>query len=216
MLLLVDNYDSFTYNIYQFLCELGAQVEVRRNDHLTAAQAIDMQPQAIVLSPGPCTPDKAGICLRLLEIAPEKMPILGVCLGLQAIGQAFGGRIRPAERPVHGECTAVHHNQRTLFADIANPLFAARYHSLVVDSQTLPKELEITARDPKGEIMALQHSARPIYGVQFHPESIATVDGPKILANFLSLAGWRNLLAVRVRQVSGITSGMTASRKSGR
>ena len=188
MLLLIDNYDSFTYNLVHYLNELGAETRVYRNDDLSAAAAIALKPDAVLLSPGPCTPDDAGICLDLLRQAPESLPILGVCLGHQSIGQAFGGRIVRAKALMHGKTSAIQHSGKGLFRDLPDPFTATRYHSLAVDGGSLPDVLEITAWTDDGEIMGLQHRSRPIHGVQFHPESIATEGGHKLLGNFLELA----------------------------
>jgi len=188
MILVIDNYDSFTYNLVHYLNELGAETRVYRNDDLSAAAAIALKPDAVLLSPGPCTPDDAGICLDLLRQAPEALPILGVCLGHQSIGQAFGGRIVRAKALMHGKTSAIQHSGKGLFRDLPDPFTATRYHSLAVDGGSLPDVLEITAWTDDGEIMGLQHRSRPIHGVQFHPESIATEGGHKLLGNFLELA----------------------------
>ncbi|WP_397395216.1 anthranilate synthase component II [Phenylobacterium sp.] len=188
MILVIDNYDSFTYNLVHYLNELGAETRVYRNDDLSAAAAIALKPDAVLLSPGPCTPDDAGICLDLLRQAPESLPILGVCLGHQSIGQAFGGRIVRAKALMHGKTSAIQHSGKGLFRDLPDPFTATRYHSLAVDGGSLPDVLEITAWTDDGEIMGLQHRSRPIHGVQFHPESIATEGGHKLLGNFLELA----------------------------
>jgi anthranilate synthase component 2 len=188
MILVIDNYDSFTYNLVHYLNELGAETRVYRNDGLSAAAAIALKPDAVLLSPGPCTPDDAGICLDLLRQAPESLPILGVCLGHQSIGQAFGGRIVRAKALMHGKTSAIRHSGKGVFRDLPDPFTATRYHSLAVDGGSLPNVLEITAWTDDGEIMGLQHRSRPIHGVQFHPESIATEGGHKLLGNFLELA----------------------------
>ncbi|MEI7572584.1 MAG: aminodeoxychorismate/anthranilate synthase component II [Phenylobacterium sp.] len=188
MILVIDNYDSFTYNLVHYLNELGAETRVYRNDGLSAAAAIALKPDAVLLSPGPCTPDDAGICLDLLRQAPESLPILGVCLGHQSIGQAFGGRIVRAKALMHGKTSAIQHSGKGVFRDLPDPFTATRYHSLAVDGGSLPDVLEITAWTDDGEIMGLQHRSRPIHGVQFHPESIATEGGHKLLGNFLELA----------------------------
>jgi len=189
MFLLIDNYDSFTYNLVHYLGELGADVRVFRNDALTVEQALAMTPEGIVLSPGPCDPDKAGICLELIHKAAETgVPLLGVCLGHQAIGQAFGGDVVRAPTPVHGKTWDMHHSAKGLFAGIPSPFKATRYHSLVVDRATLPDCLEATAWTEDGLIMALQHKSLNIHGVQFHPESIASEHGHKMLGNFLDMA----------------------------
>ena len=188
MILVIDNYDSFTYNLVHYLNELGAETRVYRNDDLSAAAAIALRPDAVLLSPGPCTPDDAGICLDFLRQAPESLPILGVCLGHQSIGQAFGGRVVRAKALMHGKTSAIHHSGKGLFRDLPDPFTATRYHSLAVDGGSLPDVLEITAWTEDGEIMGLQHRSRPIHGVQFHPESIATEGGHKLLGNFLEMA----------------------------
>jgi anthranilate synthase component 2 len=187
MLLLLDNYDSFTYNLYHYLGELGAEVQVRRNDAVTVAQAIALRPEAIVLSPGPCDPDRAGISLELVRAAADRCPILGVCLGHQAIAQAFGGRIVRAPQIMHGKLSPIEHDGDGLFSDLPAPFMATRYHSLVAEPASLPACLRVTARTVDGVIMGLAHRERPIYGVQFHPESIATEHGHRLLANFLAL-----------------------------
>jgi anthranilate synthase component 2 len=189
MILVVDNYDSFTYNLVHYLAELGAETVVRRNDAITVQDAFAMKPQAVLLSPGPCAPDQAGICLPILRGAPEDLPILGVCLGHQAIGQAFGGDVIRAKTLMHGKTSRIHHADKGLFKGVPNPFTATRYHSLAVDRTTLPADLEVTAWTDDGEIMGLQHKTRPIHGVQFHPESIATENGHQLIANFLDLAG---------------------------
>jgi anthranilate synthase component 2 len=190
MFLLIDNYDSFTYNLFHFLGELGATLEVRRNDAVTAEEALALNPQGIIISPGPCDPDQAGICLDLVaKAADAKLPLLGVCLGYQAIGQAFGGKITRAPAPMHGKLSAVEHEGQGVFADIPSPFTATRYHSLVVERASLPAELEATAWTEDDVIMGLQHRELPIHGVQFHPESIASEHGHHLLANFLQLAG---------------------------
>jgi len=189
MILVIDNYDSFTYNLVHFLTELGARTVVRRNDKVTVDEVAAMRPDAVLLSPGPCTPDQAGICLSLLEAAPHTLPILGVCLGHQAIGQAFGGKVVRAQALMHGKTDAIQHNGRGVFAGLPDPFTATRYHSLAVAKDNLPDALEVTAWTADGEIMGLSHRTRPIHGVQFHPESIATEGGHQLLANFLDLAG---------------------------
>jgi anthranilate synthase component II len=190
MILLIDNYDSFTFNLYHFLGELGAQIEVRRNDSLTAAEALAMKPEAILLSPGPCTPNEAGICLPLIEAAAvERVPLMGVCLGHQAIGQAFGGVVERAPTPIHGKVWEMRHRNTDLFAGLPDPFRATRYHSLVVRRDGLPDALEATAWTEDGLIMGLAHRELPIWGVQFHPESIASQHGHEILRNFCTMAG---------------------------
>lgn len=187
MLLMIDNYDSFTYNLVHYALELGAEVEVRRNDALSAGDALAMQPDAVLLSPGPCAPDQAGICLDLIRKAPDSLPILGVCLGHQAIGQAFGGKIIPAQTIMHGKTSEISHDGTGVFAGLPQPLIATRYHSLAVQRSSLPDSLIINAHTEDGEIMGLRHQIRPIHGVQFHPESIATRHGHDLLRNFLDL-----------------------------
>ena len=195
MILVIDNYDSFTYNLVHYLNELGAETLVHRNDALTAAQALALKPQGVLLSPGPCTPNEAGICLDILAQAPADLPILGVCLGHQSISQAFGGQVVRAKALMHGKTSAIHHDGRGVFKGLKNPFTATRYHSLSVPREGLPPELEVTAWTDDGEVMGLQHRDRPIFGVQFHPESIATECGHELLANFLELAGVRPAVA---------------------
>ncbi len=196
MILVIDNYDSFTYNLVHYLLELGAEVEVRRNDVLTAAEALALAPEAILLSPGPKAPKEAGICLELIAAAPASLPILGVCLGHQAIGEAFGGRVIHAKAPMHGKVSAIRHRGESVFAGLPDGFSATRYHSLAVDRATVPDCLAVTAWTDDGEIMGLAHRERPIHGVQFHPESIATEGGHRLLANFLDLAGVERLAHV--------------------
>jgi len=188
MLLLIDNYDSFAYNLVHYLGELGAETAVYRNDALTVDEALALRPDAIVLSPGPCDPDRAGICLDLVARAKNSIPILGVCLGHQAIGQALGGRVIRANLPMHGKASAIRHTGKGIFRGLPNPFIAVRYHSLVVDRASLPDVLEITAETEDGVIMGLAHRTLPVHGVQFHPESIDTEHGHRLLANFLDLA----------------------------
>ncbi len=192
MILLIDNYDSFTFNLVQYLGELGAEPKVYRNDAISCEQAMRMDPDAIVLSPGPCDPDKAGICLELvLSAARAQLPLFGVCLGHQAIGQAFGGKIVQCHEIIHGKISKIHHNNDFLFADLLNPFSATRYHSLTIARDSLPDELEMTAWTADGVIMGIKHKSLPIYGVQFHPESIETKDGHAILRQFLqTVRGW--------------------------
>jgi anthranilate synthase component 2 len=189
MLILIDNYDSFTYNLVHFLGELGAQCEVIRNDKITAAEVIKKKPQAIVLSPGPCTPNEAGVCLDLIAAAGEKIPLLGVCLGHQAIGQAYGGNVIRAPEPLHGKLSTIRHTDAGVFKGLPERFNVTRYHSLIVERKSLPEGLEVTAETPDGLIMGLRHRQHPVHGVQFHPESIASEQGHALLANFLSLAG---------------------------
>ncbi len=188
MLLLIDNYDSFTYNLVHFLGELGAPVEVHRNDAIDVQAAMALRPEAIVLSPGPCDPSQAGICLALTEAAAETgIPLLGVCLGHQTIGQAFGGRVVQAGDVVHGKLGTIRHNDGGVFKNLPNPLKATRYHSLIVQRESLPDALSITAWLEDGTIMGLSHKTLPIHGVQFHPESIASEAGHQLLRNFLDM-----------------------------
>jgi anthranilate synthase component II len=196
MILVVDNYDSFTWNLVHYLAELGAETRVVRNDDLTAAEAWALKPEAVLLSPGPCSPNEAGVCLSLLETAPEAMPIFGVCLGHQAMGQAFGGEVIRAKALMHGKTSPIEHEGKGVFRGLPSPFTATRYHSLAVKRETLPDVLEVTAWTADGEIMGLSHRTRPIHGVQFHPESIATEHGHDLLANFLDLAGVRRLATV--------------------
>ncbi len=195
MLLLIDNYDSFAYNLVHYLGELGATTEVYRNDALTVDQALALGPEAIVLSPGPCDPDKAGICVDLVRRAKDSLPILGVCLGHQSIGQAFGGRITRASKPMHGKPSPIRHNGKGIFRGLENPFSAIRYHSLVVDPSSLPDDVEITAETDDGVIMGLSHRGLPVHGVQFHPESIDTQFGHDLLNNFLDLMRQRSKTA---------------------
>ncbi|WP_421904395.1 anthranilate synthase component II [Mameliella sp.] len=186
MLLLIDNYDSFTYNLVHFLGELGAEVQVWRNDALNVQEAMALKPEGIVLSPGPCDPDQAGICLALTAAAAEvRMPLLGVCLGHQTIGQAFGGTVVRHDEIVHGKMGEIHHQSESVFAGLPTPLKATRYHSLVVRRSDLPDSLKVTAELADGTIMGLMHRELPIHGVQFHPESIASEHGHAMLQNFL-------------------------------
>jgi anthranilate synthase/aminodeoxychorismate synthase-like glutamine amidotransferase len=193
MLLVLDNYDSFTYNLVQYAGELGVDPVVYRNDALSVDEALELEPSAILISPGPCTPREAGISVPLIRAAAGRVPILGVCLGHQAIGEAFGGLVVRADRLMHGKTTSVVHSHHPLFRDIPSPLEAMRYHSLVVAPERLPGDLEVTAwsadRPPQTEIMALAHRTLPVFGVQFHPESVGTPTGKQLLFNFLSLAG---------------------------
>ena len=189
MLLLIDNYDSFTYNLVHYLGELGADVQVHRNDALNVQEAMALKPQSILLSPGPKDPAQAGICLALTEAAAEtKTPLMGVCLGHQTIGEVFGGNVVRCHEIVHGKMGTMKHSGKGVFAGLPSPFEATRYHSLVVDRETLPDELEITAELEDGTIMGLQHKSLPIQGVQFHPESIASEHGHKLLQNFLEIA----------------------------
>jgi anthranilate synthase component 2 len=189
MLILIDNYDSFTYNLVHFLGELGAACEVHRNDKITVAELMKKKPKAIVLSPGPCTPNEAGICLDLIAAAGAKVPMLGVCLGHQAMGQAYGGHVIRAPEPMHGKLSTIRHLDRSVFKDLPERFQVTRYHSLIVERSSLPPGLEVTAETADGLIMGLCHQTHPIHGVQFHPESIASEQGHELLANFLALAG---------------------------
>lgn len=189
MLLLIDNYDSFTYNLFHYLGELGADVVVHRNDALDVQAAMALNPSAILLSPGPCDPDRAGICLPLIAAAAEtRTPLLGVCLGHQAIGQAFGGRVIRAGEIMHGKMGTITHSGGGIFAGLPSPFVATRYHSLIVERASLPDCLEVTAETPEGMIMGLAHRELPIHGVQFHPESIASEHGHQLLGAFLERA----------------------------
>ena len=192
MMLLIDNYDSFTFNIVHFLSDLGMDTTVIRNDKITPWDALDMSPEAIVISPGPCTPNEAGICLDLIKAAAEAekpVPVFGICLGHQSIGQAFGGDVISCHEIKHGKLSKIIHNEKGLFEGLPNPLNVTRYHSLVVSPKNLPDCLEVTAKTDDGIIMGISHKTLPIHSVQFHPESIATQQGHNLLANFLTLAG---------------------------
>ena len=186
MILLVDNYDSFTYNLYQYLGELGAEARVVRNDELTAEEAMELRPDRIVISPGPGTPDQSGITLDLIRRASGRVPVLGVCLGHQALGQAFGGRVVRAPRLMHGKTSEIRHDGRTVFAGLPQPFTATRYHSLVVAPESVPACLEVSAWTDDGIVMGLRHRHQPLEGVQFHPESILTSAGKDLLRNFLA------------------------------
>ena len=188
MILLIDNYDSFTWNLVHYLGELGAETRVVRNDAMTVEEALNAGAEAIVISPGPATPDDAGICLDLVRAAPEELPIFGVCLGHQTIGQAFGGVVKRAPTIMHGKLSPISHTNSSVFAGAPQGMEATRYHSLIVERETLPECLEVTAETEDGVIMGLAHKTRPIHGVQFHPESIRTGEGKRLLANFLRLA----------------------------
>jgi anthranilate synthase/aminodeoxychorismate synthase-like glutamine amidotransferase len=191
MVFVLDNYDSFTYNLVQYLGELGAEVEVRRNDQVTVAEIEGLRPERIVVSPGPCTPHEAGISIELVRHFAGKVPVLGVCLGHQAIGAAFGGRVVRAPSLMHGKTSQVQHDGRTIFRDLPSPMTATRYHSLIVSKEELPKDLEVSAtatdRDGSEVIMGLRHRKYPVEGVQFHPESVLTEAGKKLVANFLEI-----------------------------
>jgi anthranilate synthase component 2 len=188
VILLIDNYDSFTYNLFHYLGQLGAEVHVVRNDEISAAEALEMKPEGIVLSPGPCTPNEAGICLDVISRANGAMPILGVCLGHQAIGQVYGGSIVRAPEPMHGKLSKVHHNGKSVFRGLNNDFLATRYHSLTIDAPSMPAALEVTATSDDGVIQGVMHKSHPVHGVQFHPESIASENGHALLANFLAIA----------------------------
>ena len=187
MILVLDNYDSFTYNLVQYLGELGQQVTVRRNDRITLQEIETLGPDHLVLSPGPCTPDEAGVSVAAVRHFSGRLPILGVCLGHQSIAQAYGGRIVRAPRPVHGKTSAITHDGGTIFDQLPNPFTATRYHSLIVEKETLPACLAVTAHSEDGLIMGLRHNALPVFGVQFHPESILTEVGRRLLQNFVEL-----------------------------
>jgi anthranilate synthase component II len=188
VLLLIDNYDSFTYNLFHYLGELGADVRVVRNDEISAVEALALKPEGIVLSPGPCTPNEAGICLEVIETAAGTMPILGVCLGHQAIGQVYGGSIVRAPEPMHGKLSRVHHSGKSVFRGLNNDFLATRYHSLTIDPPSMPGSLEVTATSEDGVIQGVMHKTHPVHGVQFHPESIASENGHALLDNFLTIA----------------------------
>jgi len=190
MILVIDNYDSFTYNLVQYLGELGAEIKVIRNDEATPAEILQMAPDQIVISPGPCTPNEAGVSLDVIKTLGESIPMLGVCLGHQSIGQAYGGKVIRAPQVMHGKTSMVTHSDTDpLFKDVPNPFQATRYHSLIVERSSLPECLEITAESPEGIIMAMKHKEHPVWGVQFHPESILTDDGKTILRNFIQSCG---------------------------
>jgi anthranilate synthase/aminodeoxychorismate synthase-like glutamine amidotransferase len=191
MLLVIDNYDSFTYNLVQYLGELGADIEVRRNDAVTVDEIGALEPAAIVISPGPCAPHQAGVSVPLIQRWGSTIPTLGVCLGHQAIGEAYGGRVVRARRVMHGKCSTIEHDGTGLFEGLPNPLSVMRYHSLIVERESLPSELEIlaVATDDPTEVHAMRHRTHPVWGVQFHPESILTTGGKAIIENFLALAG---------------------------
>jgi anthranilate synthase/aminodeoxychorismate synthase-like glutamine amidotransferase len=187
MILVIDNYDSFTYNLVQYLGELGAEVKVVRNDAATVDELVAMKPDRLMVSPGPCTPNEAGISCESIKVFGGTIPVLGVCLGHQCVGQVFGGKIIRAENLMHGKTSLIHHKEQGLFDGMPNPFEATRYHSLIVEPETLPDCLELTAETDQGEIMGFQHKTLPIHGVQFHPESILTQDGKKMLGTFLTL-----------------------------
>jgi anthranilate synthase/aminodeoxychorismate synthase-like glutamine amidotransferase len=187
MVFVLDNYDSFTFNLVQYMGELGAEMDVRRNDELTVEEVEALRPERILLSPGPCTPQEAGISIELIRRMAGKAPILGVCLGHQAIGAAFGGNVVRAAKLMHGKTSQVEHDGKTIFAGLASPMTCTRYHSLIVEEKGLPAELEISARTADGTIMGLRHRKFPVEGVQFHPESVLTEDGKRLIQNFLEL-----------------------------
>ena len=188
MLVLIDNYDSFTYNLVHYLGELGGECRVFRNDKITVAEVLRLKPTGIVLSPGPCTPNEAGICLDVIKQAAGQMPILGVCLGHQAIGQVYGGEVVRAPEPMHGKLSKVHHTGKSVFRGLNNDFLATRYHSLTIDPPSMPAVLEVTATSADGVIQGVMHKTHPVHGVQFHPESIASENGHALLNNFLQIA----------------------------
>ena len=187
MIFMLDNYDSFTYNLVQYMGELGAEMEVARNDKTTVEEVMARQPAGIVVSPGPCTPNEAGISNDLIAQAAGKIPLLGVCLGHQCIGQVFGGTIIRAQTLMHGKTSLIHHQDSGIFAGLENPFVATRYHSLIIDPESMPSVLDVTARTDDGTIMSVRHRQHSIYGVQFHPESILTTEGKRLLQNFLTI-----------------------------
>ena len=187
MLIIIDNYDSFTYNLYQYLGELGANMRVFRNDKITVEEIAEMKPEKLLVSPGPCTPNEAGISCEAIKYFAGKIPVFGVCLGHQSIGQVFGGKVIRARRLMHGKTSPVHHDNKGVFAGLPNPFDATRYHSLIVEKETLPDCFEITAHADEDEIMGIRHKELPVFGVQFHPESILTTHGKHLLKNFLDM-----------------------------
>ena len=187
MILVIDNYDSFTYNLVQYLGELGADVRVKRNDEISLQEIEAMKPDHLMVSPGPCSPNEAGISCAVIERFAGRIPLFGVCLGHQCLGQVYGGRVIRADRLMHGKTSPIHHRGEGLFKEMPNPFEATRYHSLIVERASVPDTLRITAETEEGEVMGLQHVSEPLYGVQFHPESILTQDGKKMLANFLAV-----------------------------
>lgn len=199
MIMLIDNYDSFTYNLFQYLAELGAEVLVHRNDALGVDDVMAARPNGIVISPGPCTPNEAGICCDLIRAAAGRIPVLGVCLGHQCIGQVFGGEIVRAPRLMHGKTSEIHHDGRGVFAGVPSPFTAVRYHSLVIEPASMPECLELTARTDMDEIMGVRHREYAVEGVQFHPESILTEHGKQLLANYLSTTGEPTACAAAVQ-----------------
>lgn len=202
MVILIDNYDSFVHNLARYLQRLGSDTQVVRNDAVSPGQIVARNPEAIVFSPGPCTPCQAGCSLELVRLAAGRIPILGVCLGHQTIGAAFGGRVIRAPQPMHGRSSRVHHQSSGIFAGLPDPLTVGRYHSLMVEEKSLPAELEVTGRSDDGVVMALAHRRWPIFGLQFHPESILTEGGYTLLANFLRLAGLPSASAPAVEEES--------------
>ena len=216
MLVLIDNYDSFAFNLVHYLGELGAEVEVHRNDKVTSAAVVDADPDAIVLSPGPCTPKEAGICLDLIARASGAIPILGVCLGHQAIGDAFGGKVVRAPVPVHGKLSEIRHRGAGIFRGINAPFQATRYHSLVVERDSLPHDLTVTADTEDGLIMGLAHTRLPVHGVQFHPESIASENGHLMLKNFLEIAAQWNAATGRRRAAENSSQTVRTAQKTQR
>jgi len=190
MILMIDNYDSFTYNLVQYMGELGADIEVRRNDEITVDEIASLAPEKIVVSPGPCTPDKAGVSVDVVKRFAGKIPILGVCLGHQSVGAAFGGEIIKARRLMHGKTSMIHHDGKTLFKNLPNPFEATRYHSLVLNRKNLPDCFEISAESDDKEIMGIRHKELLVEGVQFHPESILTVNGKELLGNFIHMPAY--------------------------
>ncbi len=187
MLIIIDNYDSFTYNLYQYLGELGANMRVFRNDKITVEEIAEMQPEKLLVSPGPCTPNEAGISCEAIKYFAGKIPVFGVCLGHQSIGQVFGGKVIRARRLMHGKTSPVHHDNKGVFAGLPNPFDATRYHSLIIEKESCPDCFEITAHADEDEIMGIRHKELPVFGVQFHPESILTTHGKKLLKNFLDM-----------------------------
>ena len=188
MLLVIDNYDSFTFNLVQYFGELGVEQRIFRNNEITPEEALALNPAQVVLSPGPCSPNEAGVSMEMIKAFAGKVPLFGVCLGHQCIGQFFGGKVVRADRLMHGKTSPIHHHGKDLFLDLPSPFLATRYHSLIVERESFPDELEITAETEEGEIMGLRHRELPIWGVQFHPESLATEHGLALLRNFLRLS----------------------------
>ncbi|GEA19386.1 MAG: anthranilate synthase component [Moorella sp. (in: firmicutes)] len=205
MLLMIDNYDSFTYNLVQYFLELGQEVVVRRNDAITLEEIAALQPDYLVLSPGPCTPNEAGISLAAITAFAGKIPILGVCLGHQSIAQAFGGRVVRAGRLMHGKTSTITHDGKTIYRNLPNPFTATRYHSLIVEEETLPGCLEVTARSETGELMGLRHRHLPVEGVQFHPESILTTAGKELLKNFLEVYAKQTFMEAGALPLQGLS-----------